>query len=505
MARGFGSSRGVGSTDAIAATVNLSPSARVAVFAIALRNGNGGGGFGRICDIGSSNCAFYFDSGTSELIFQYRWSGGTAIWRAAAPSSGVFHSVGFDYDPSSTANDPLIYVNGASVTVTEQTAPSGTATTDAATALRWGNRSGGDRNWDGDLARVAWWRGGSPTGAEFASMHGGTVPSSIQAGTLIYYNSLSGGTTPSVGTNVSVTGTADQADPTFDTTAPTLISPTGTGGVLVCSGSVSTNEANGTLYAVATASATSPSAAQVKAGQDHTGAAALRVVSQAVSGTGVQNIASGAVTAGTRYLHFMHEDAATNQSTVASSASFVVTAAADTTPPTLSGSITIGTVTANSIQMSWPAGADNVAVTSYEVSSNGGSSYADVGSVLTYTFTGLTPSTSYGLRVRAKDAASNVSTPALSATQSTSAAGATLTSSALKDNTGTLHLSAPFEAFVLDATTGALVLHKTGLTSHASTGVVTFADAALTASTAYRVVWRQTTTGAQGIETLVAA
>lgn len=290
-----------------------------------------------------------------------------------------------------------------------------------------------------------------------------------------------------------------------DNTAPTLTSPTGTGGDAVCSGSVSTNEGNGTLYGVVTASATAPSAAQVKLGQDHTGAAALRVRSQAVSGTGVQNIASGDVSAGTRYWHYMHEDAATNKSTVSSSASFVVNVAADTTPPTLTGSITVGTVTHTSIQMSWSAGSDDTAVTSYEVSSNSGGSYSDVGLVLTYTFTGLTPSTIYGLRVRAKDAASNVSTPALSATQSTSAAGATLTSSALKDNTGTLHLSAPFEAFVLDATTGALVLHKTGLTSHASTGVVTFADAALTASTAYRVVWRQTTTGAQGIETLVAA
>ena len=114
-----------------------------------------------------------------------------------------------------------------------------------------------------------------------------------------------------------------------DTTAPTLTSPTGTGGSLVGSGSVSTNEANGSLYAVATASATAPTAAQVKLGQDHTGAAALRAVGpQTVTATGVQNIASGAISAGTRYWHYMHEDAAANQSAVVSSASFVVTAPA---------------------------------------------------------------------------------------------------------------------------------------------------------------------------------
>lgn len=113
-----------------------------------------------------------------------------------------------------------------------------------------------------------------------------------------------------------------------DTTAPTLSSASGTGGTLVCSGSVSTNEGNGTLYTVFTASATAPSKAQVKLGQDHTGAAALRALNQAVIGTGSQAIASGAITAGTRYMHCMHEDTAGNQSDVASSASFNVLALA---------------------------------------------------------------------------------------------------------------------------------------------------------------------------------
>lgn len=118
--------------------------------------------------------------------------------------------------------------------------------------------------------------------------------------------------------------------PAGDTTPPTLSSASGTGGLGVCSGSVSTDEGNGTLYAVATASATQPSVAQIKAGQDHTGAAALRVVSQAVSGTGTQSIASGAISggAGTRYWHMVHADSAANDSNRLSSSGFSVTAAA---------------------------------------------------------------------------------------------------------------------------------------------------------------------------------
>ena len=130
-----------------------------------------------------------------------------------------------------------------------------------------------------------------------------------------------------------------------DTTPPTLSSPTGTGGALLCSGSVSTDEANGALWAVATASATAPTGVQVEAGQDHTGAAALRVVSnQAVTATGVQTIASGAVTAGTRFLHFMHKDAAGNRSAVASSTSFTVTSGG--TAPSISTQPTNQSVTA---------------------------------------------------------------------------------------------------------------------------------------------------------------
>jgi hypothetical protein len=80
-----------------------------------------------------------------------------------------------------------------------------------------------------------------------------------------------------------------------------------------------------------------------------------------------------------------------------------------------------------------------------------------------------------------------------------------LTSSPLKNNTGALLTSAGLSAYVHNPTTGALVLLKTGLTSHASTGVVTFTDASLSAATSYRVVWKITSGGAEGMETLTAA
>lgn len=122
-----------------------------------------------------------------------------------------------------------------------------------------------------------------------------------------------------------------------DQTAPTLSSPSAAEtGDTTASLSVSTDEANGTLYWVVTQSATSPSAAQVKAGQDHTGSAADDSGSQAVTATGTQNAgASGLAEQTTYYAHLMHEDAATNQSSVASSSSFTTEETPDTTPPVL--------------------------------------------------------------------------------------------------------------------------------------------------------------------------
>ena len=211
-----------------------------------------------------------------------------------------------------------------------------------------------------------------------------------------------------------------------DNTAPVLSSPTGTQtGANTASGTVSTNEGNGTLFRLASTNATE-SVATIKA-------AAL---TQAVAATGVQNVTFSGLTQNTTYFaHYVHTDAATNDSAAVSSASFTTAAGGDTTAPVLTGSITIGTVTSTSIQMSWPAGSDNVGIAGYDVSSNGGTSYTQLGNVLTHTFTGLTASTAYQLRVRARDAAGNTSTPVLSASQSTNGAASATLTHAFRNNT----------------------------------------------------------------------
>lgn len=129
-----------------------------------------------------------------------------------------------------------------------------------------------------------------------------------------------------------------QAVSEYDVTAPTLTSPSFTGTAQTTgTATVTTNEANGTLYCVVTTGSTSPTGAQVRAGQDSTGAAAAYASSQAITTTGAKNFSATGLTAGTTYYaHFQHRDANTNDSTVS-------TSAGDATDPIPSITLTLTT------------------------------------------------------------------------------------------------------------------------------------------------------------------
>lgn len=196
-----------------------------------------------------------------------------------------------------------------------------------------------------------------------------------------------------------------------DATAPTLTSASAsaTSGT-TSSGSVTTNEGNGTLYWLTNTSSTATATA-VKAGS-----------SQAVTATGAQSTSSTGLSPGTTYYtHFLHRDAAGNDSAVLSSASFT-TPAPDTTAPTFTGSITVGAKTSSTIALTLPTATDNVAVTGYEYRVDGGA-WVDNGNSTAVALSGLAALTSYTIDARAYDAAANVSST-LSVTTSTYRAGA---------------------------------------------------------------------------------
>ena len=275
-----------------------------------------------------------------------------------------------------------------------------------------------------------------------------------------------------------------------DTTAPTLTSPSVTAvAATTATGNVTTNEGNGTLYGIVSTSATAPSSAQIQAGQNHTGAAAVWAGNQAVSTTGAKTFSITGLTASTAYyFHAQHKDAANNNSTVATSAQFT-TGSTDTTVPTLTGSVTISSKTTTSYTATWPSGSDNVAVTGYEYRLNAGS-WVDVGNVLTIGISARTPGSTDTFEVRAYDAAGNKSTPALSV--SVTLLIGTITIPAVKDwSTGNLKTAQTgVQVDIHNISTGALVVRKTGQTTHATTGVCVVQDAALSDATTYEVITR---------------
>ena len=104
-------------------------------------------------------------------------------------------------------------------------------------------------------------------------------------------------------------------------------------------------------------------------------------------------------------------DAAGNLSSYSNTASATTL---DTTPPTAPSNLTASAASGTQINLAWTASTDNVGVTGYQVErcqGAGCSNFAQVGtsSGTTYNNTGLQDATTYSYRVRATDAAGNLS------------------------------------------------------------------------------------------------
>ncbi|MEV4169298.1 cellulose binding domain-containing protein [Nonomuraea sp. NPDC049709] len=97
----------------------------------------------------------------------------------------------------------------------------------------------------------------------------------------------------------------------------------------------------------------------------------------------------------------------------------------DPTPPSTPGTPSASNVTSSGATLTWAASTDNVGVTGYEVLRATGDTFTRVGTsgTTSYTDTGLSPATTYRYRIRARDAAGNLSPESATVTVTTQTGG----------------------------------------------------------------------------------
>jgi hypothetical protein len=171
------------------------------------------------------------------------------------------------------------------------------------------------------------------------------------------------------------------------------------------------------------------------------------------------------------------------------SKSFTTTSSADTTNPTLTGTITVTGISSSGYTLSWSAGSDNVAVTGYEVQINS-EGYVNNGAALSKVVTGRTAGATDTVYVRAFDAAGNRSTAiSTTVTLSALATGTLSLTDALVNNTGSKLANATgVKVIVVRNSDWSPITTATALTTNSSAILSSITSSLIVAGTVYRLV-----------------
>lgn len=155
-------------------------------------------------------CLFSDASGSLVRVGFVEWfDGGIGHWRTDRNLSlNTWYHFTAVYDADSATNDPVFYINGSSVAVTELTTPSGTRQSDATADLFFGNRSDFAADMDGYLDDVQVYDN-TLSAAQVLAIYNGTA----QSGLVGRWNFDEGSGTSALDTSTnSNTGTITGAD-----------------------------------------------------------------------------------------------------------------------------------------------------------------------------------------------------------------------------------------------------------------------------------------------------
>ncbi len=193
-------------------------------------------------------------------------------------------------------------------------------------------------------------------------------------------------------------------------------------------------------------------------------------------------------------------DAANNLSLYSNTSSATTQQASDTTPPTAPANLSATAAGSSQINLSWTAATDNVGVTGYLIErcqGTGCSTFTQIATTTTTTYNnaGLQASTSYSYRVRATDAANNLSLYSNTSSATTQQASDTTPPTAPANLSATAAGSSQINLSWTAATdnvgvTGYLIERCQGtgcstFTQIATTTTTTYNNAGLQASTSY--------------------
>lgn len=111
---------------------------------------------------GNSQWALEVGANDRDVVWFRKWNtGSSGLWISNMSTGlpfadGALVHVVVVHDGGSTANDPTIYVDGASVSVTELSAPSGTLVSDSAQNLASGSRDDNNDDYDGRISHLVY-------------------------------------------------------------------------------------------------------------------------------------------------------------------------------------------------------------------------------------------------------------------------------------------------------------------------------------------------------------
>lgn len=129
----------------------IKPTAFSNVYAARMAEKRGSGGWIVTFDVTSGS--------TSKINFDIVFNTSNGSWNStsAVLSTGSYQFVVITYDGSSVLNNPIIYMNGSSVSITQTGIPVGTIVTDATINMVLGNATTSSRWYSGAMDIVGIW------------------------------------------------------------------------------------------------------------------------------------------------------------------------------------------------------------------------------------------------------------------------------------------------------------------------------------------------------------